>query len=287
MAKKTKIALIVVVVFAAALAAAFYAFNRLAVGIPAFYVWKAVSGKAHGGQYADINGTRIYYETYGTGRPVLVVHGGLGAIELVHYQISALAASRFVIAPDSRAHGRSSDSNQPLSYDLMTEDMLKLLDKLNIAETDVVGCSDGGIIGLDLAMHHPERVRRLVAIGANYDVDGLVDGELDNLSSEENIAPARDFYKRIAPDPTHWQVFYEKLSEMQRTQPHFSVADLGTIKSPTLIIAGEFDAIKRQHTDQLAKAIPGGREEIIKGATHAAPVLQPDTVNAHILKFLE
>src|SRR5450631_461976 len=126
MAKKTKIALIVVVVFVGALAAALYAFNRSAVGIPAFYAWKATSGRAHGGQYADINGIRIYYETYGTGRPVLVLHGGMGAIEAMHYQISALAASRFVIAPDSRAHGRSSDSSQPLSYELMANDMLKL-----------------------------------------------------------------------------------------------------------------------------------------------------------------
>jgi pimeloyl-ACP methyl ester carboxylesterase len=103
---------------------------------------------------------------------VLVLHGGFGFIESMHYQISALAANRFVIAPDSRAHGRSSDSNQPLGYELMANDMLKLLDKLNIAETDVVGWSDGAIIGLDLAMHHPERVRRLVAFGADYDVDG-------------------------------------------------------------------------------------------------------------------
>jgi pimeloyl-ACP methyl ester carboxylesterase len=287
MTKKTKIALIVVVTFVGVLAAAFFAFNRSAFGIPAFYFWKAVSGKAHGGQYADINGIRIYYETYGTGRPVLVIHGGIGAIEIMHYQISALAASRFVIAPDSRAHGRSSDSNQPLSYDLMANDMLKLLDKLNIAETDVVGWSDGGIIGLDLAMQHPERVQRLVAFGANYDVDGVDKDKCPIPLAEEDIAPARDFYKRIAPDPTHWPVFYQKIIEMWRTQPRYGVADLGTIKAPTLIMAGEFDCIKRQHTDQLAKAIPGGREEIIKGATHLAPLFQPDVVNAHILKFLE
>jgi pimeloyl-ACP methyl ester carboxylesterase len=274
MAKMTRIALIVVVALVGALAAAFYVFNRSSVGIPAFYVWKVVSGKAHGGQYADINGIRIYYETYGTGRPVLVLHGGTGFIESMHYQISALAASRFVVAPDSRAQGRSTDSDQPLSYDLMANDMLKLLDKLNIAETDVVGWSDGGVIGLDLAMLHPERVRRLVASGANYDVDGMADGMIsasENMVCGEDVAPARDFYKRIAPDPTHWPIVYQKLIEMWRTQPHYSVADLGTIKAPTLIMAGEFDCVKRQHTDQLAKAIPGGREEIIKGATHFAP----------------
>jgi pimeloyl-ACP methyl ester carboxylesterase len=287
MAKKRKIALIVIVLFVGVVAAAFYAFNRSMVGLPAFLVWKAVSGKAHGGQYADINGIRIYYETYGTGRPVLVVHGGIGAIELVHYQISALAATRFVIAPDSRAHGRSSDSNQPLSYHLMAEDMLKLLDKLNIAETDVVGWSDGGIVGLDLAMQHPERVKRLVVFGADYDVDGMDTDRCPIPPAEKDIAPVRDFYKHIAPDPAHWPVLYEKITEMWRTQPRYSLADLGTIKAQTLIMAGEFDCIKRQHTDQLAKAIPGANEEIIKGATHGAPLFQPDAVNAHILKFLE
>ena len=285
MAKKTKISLIVLGVFVCALAAAFYAFNRSAVGIPAFYIWKAVSGKAHGGQYADINGTRIYYETYGTGRPVLVLHGGAGFIESMNYQIRALAASRLVIAPESRAHGRSPDSGQPLSYDLMANDMLKLLDKLNIAETDIIGWSDGGIIGLDLAMQHPERVRRLVAIGADYDSVGLDPHHLPSPDAPE-MAPARDFYKRIAPDPGHWPVFFQKLIEMWQTQPRYSVADLGRIKAPTLIMAGEFDLIKREHTDLLARAIPGAKEEIIKGATHVAPLFQHDVVNANILKFL-
>lgn len=287
MTRKKKIALIVVVTLVVALVAAFFAFNRLAVGIPAFYVWKAISGKAHGGQYADVNGTRIYYETFGTGRPVLVLHGDLSALEHVHYQISALAATRFVIAPDSRGHGRSPDSNQPLSYHLMADDMLKLLDKLNIAETDVVGWSGGGVIGLDLAMQHPERVKRLVVFGAPYDLDALDTNNCPPNPADEYIAPLRDFYKRIAPDPNHWPVFLEKMTEMSRTQPHYSVADLSTIKAPTLVMAGEFDCIKRQHTDQLAKAVPGAREEIIKGATHVAPLFQPDVVNPHILKFLE
>jgi pimeloyl-ACP methyl ester carboxylesterase len=138
-----------------------------------FTVWRAVSSEAHGGQYANINGVRIWYETYGSGPPVLVLHGGTGSLEDMHKQIRALAATRFVVALDSRGHGRSTDSDAPLSYTLMADDMLRLLDHLNIRQTDIVGWSDGGIIGLDLAMHHPERVGRLVAIGANYDVDGL------------------------------------------------------------------------------------------------------------------
>jgi len=169
----------------------------------------------------------------------------------------------------------------------MANDMLKLLDKLNIAETDIVGWSDGGIIGLDLAMRPPERAKRLVAFGADYDVDGWDNDKCPLSPAEEVNDPTPDYYKRLAPDPTHWPVFHEKIIEMWRTQSRYGVADLGAIKAPTLILAGEFDCVKREHTDQLAKASSGGREEIIKGATHDAPLLQPDVVNPPILNFLE
>ena len=124
----------------------------------AFYAWKVGAGKAHGGQYFNAGDVSIYYETYGAGPPVLVLHGGLGSIEGMSYQIRALAKSHFVIAADSRGHGRSTDLNAPLSYSLMSDDMSKLLDHLQIGLVDVVGWSDGGIIGLDLAIRHPERI---------------------------------------------------------------------------------------------------------------------------------
>ena len=138
-----------------------------------FYLWKVYSGKAHGGQHIRVDDASIYCETFGSGPPVLVLHGGLGYIEDMSFQIRALAKSHFVIAVDSRGHGRSTGANGPLNYSLMSDDMVKVLDSLNINRVDVVGWSDGGIIGLDLAMRHPERVRRLVAISANYNPDGL------------------------------------------------------------------------------------------------------------------
>jgi pimeloyl-ACP methyl ester carboxylesterase len=248
-----------------------------------FYVWSVVAGKAHGGQYAEINNVRIYYETYGSGPPVLVLHGGLGSSLDMHSQIQALAAARFVIAPDSRAHGRSTDVELPISYGLMAEDMLQLLDHLGIDRTDVVGWSDGGIIGLDLAMHHPSRVHRLVVIGVNYDVDGLI--KIPDLDAE--VPPRPRFYTRNAPDPAHWPILYRKVVTMWRTQPDYTLDDLNKIKAPTLVIAGEFDAIKREHTEQLSKAIPGGRLEIIAGGTHSVLGEQPDIVNADIVQFLD
>jgi pimeloyl-ACP methyl ester carboxylesterase len=267
----------------AIVAAAFYAINRAGAGKPAFYVWETISSEAHGGKYANINGIRIYYKTYGDGLPVLVLHGGPGFIEEMHYQIKALAAKRFVVAADSRGQGRSTDSDVPLSYALMADDMLKLLDDLKIAEVDVVGWSDGGIIGLDLAMHHPERIRRLVTIGANYDVDGLTYKPV----FDRKIPPIPGFYERNAPDPAHWPVIYEKVITMQGKLPHYSADDLSKITAPTLVMAGEFDVIRREHTDQLAKAIPNGQEDIVEGATHTLPLEKPEIVNSHIFRFLD
>jgi pimeloyl-ACP methyl ester carboxylesterase len=248
-----------------------------------FYFWKATSGKAQRGRFVEVNGVKIYYQTYGSGRPVLVMHGGAGFIEMMHHQIRALAANRFVIAPDSRAHGRSTDSDEPLSYALMANDMLKLLDELKIDEADIVGWSDGGIIGLDLAMNHPERVGRLVVIGANFDANGLVHKPI----IDGKIPRTPRFYKRNAPDPAHWPALCGKLITMQQTQPHYSKDDLERIKAPTLVMVGEFDAIKREHTDQLAQAISGGQKEVIEGGTHAVLVEKPRLVNCRLLRFLD
>jgi len=276
------LALISIAGLTAVLGGTFYAINRAADGKPGFYIWEAISRQAHGGKYAAINGVQIYYKTYGSGPAVLVLHGGGGFIEEMHYQIRALATDRFVIAPDSRAQGRSTDSDALLSYALMADDMLKLLDDLKIERTDVVGWSDGGIVGLDLAMHHPDRIRRLVTIGANYDVDGLT----YKAVFDGKIPPVPGFYKRNAPDPAHWPVSYRKVMTMQATQPHYTMDDLRKIKAPTLVMAGEFDVIKRDHTDQLAKAIPNGQEVIIEAGTHALPLENPTIVDSDILKFL-
>ena len=179
--------------------------------------------------------------------------------------------------------GDQLNSNVQLSYALMSDDMSKLLDHLQIDRVDVVGWSDGAIIGLDLAMRHPECIRKLVAISANYDVDGLV--EMPSLDS--NIPPAPLHYKLLARDPAHWPVFYRKVVRMWQTQPHYTLKELGHIRASTLIMAGEFDIVKREHTDQLAKAIPGSQEVIIQGATHAVPTEKPEIVNRQILRFLD
>ena len=247
-----------------------------------FYFWKAFSGKAHGGRRIPVDGATIYFETFGAGPPVLILHGGLGYLEDMSPQIMALARSHFIIAVDSRGHGRSTGAYGPLSYSLMSDDMVKVLDSLKINRADVVGWSDGGIIGLDLAMRHPERIRRLVAISANYNPDGL--GYTPTVNEVPRIGIR---YRLLAPDPAAWPALYRNVVTMWATQPQYGLNDLAHIKAPTLIMAGEYDLIKRAHTDQLAKAIPGSRESIIAGATHAVPIEKPKVVNGIILNFLD
>ncbi|HLZ76672.1 alpha/beta hydrolase [Phenylobacterium sp.] len=254
-------------------------------GVNDFMAHKEAFG-FHGGQSATLNGAAIYYETYGAGPPVLVLHGGTAFIETMHYQIEALAKDRLVIAPDSRGHGRSGDGPGPLHYHQMGEDMVALMDRLHVARADVVGWSDGGVIGLDLAIHHPDRVRRLVLMGANYDVAGLSGDGAQPAADAPAVAIQRDMYRRLSPTPDQWPVFYGKVVQMWRTEPHDTPAELARIRAPVLVIAGEHDAIRREHTDALAKTIPNAKEVIIPAATHFAPLTHPQAVDAAILAFL-
>jgi pimeloyl-ACP methyl ester carboxylesterase len=247
-----------------------------------FYLWRQVSGKAHPGQYITSDGVPIYFETFGKGEPVLVLHGGgPGCLEAMQRQIRLLADNYFVIAPDSRAHGRSGDGSGPLTYVQLARDMINVLDELNVPASNIVGWSDGGIVGLELAMHYPERVRRLIAIGANYNVGGLIQEPEEN----PQISPLAGPCARVIPDPSLWPPRAHRIVQMWRTQPNYSLVDLGTIKAPTLIMAGQFDAIRRAHTDQLANAIPGSHEAIIEGVGHTVDD-RSGVMNTNIIDFL-
>ncbi len=280
--KKIAIALATVAGLAAIVCTTVYAVDEPVRRWSQFYLWKAFSGKAHGGQHIRVDDASIYCETFGAGPPVLVLHGGIGNLEDMSFQIMALAGSHFVIAVDSRGHGRSTGANVPLSYSLMSDDMVKVLDSLKISRVDVVGWSDGAIIGLDLAMRHPERIRKLVAISANYNPDGLA-----YTPSVEPVPRISIRYWLLAPDPGQWPALYRNVVEMWRTQPQYSLNDLSHIQAPTLIMAGEHDVVKREHTDQLAKAIPGSQESIIAGASHSVAMEKPEIVNRKILDFLD
>lgn len=268
------------------IAAGAYWLNKSASGIPGFYTWRAAAGEPQIADRVPLNGIDLYYEIYGEGPPVIVLHGGTAFIESMHYQIRALSAAHRVIAVDSRGHGRSSEPDGPLHYADMAGDVAALMDHLEIAQADIVGWSDGGIIGLLLAVHEPARVDRLVAIGANYDKSGT-EGDLSSLSPDSDaFAAVRGFYERHAEDPAHWPVFFQKVMTMWQTEPSITEDELAAARAPVLVMAGEFDSIKPDHTEKMAELLPNGVLHIVPGGDHFIPLERPDDVNAAMLEFL-
>ena len=289
--KSKKILIIVIILVCAVCVGGFLALDKATNGILSYYSWKTTSSDSGKGTYSDINGITLYYEVHGKGEPLLLLHGGTAFIESFCRQIPALAREFMVIAPDSRGHGRSGDTDAPLSYRTMADDMVQLLKILNIPRAHIVGWSDGGIIGMDIALRHPEMVNKLVLIGANFDVSGLAAEYIESTKKLTPDAPefaeVRDFYNRIAPEPKRWPVLIDKIKTMWLSQPHYSPNELRRIKSPALIIAGENDVIRESHTKEMARLIRGSRHLIVPGASHLVPIEKYETVNREIIGFLK
>ena len=242
--------------------------------------------------YANIDDVRLYYEDHGHGYPVLLLHGGtLSGAESWSRTIPAVAADYRVIVPDSRAHGRSTDSEKPLSYDLLTDNIIELMDLLGIEQAHVVGWSDGGVIGLDMALRYPGRLSKLVAYGTNFHYNGLPEHAIEmtrNLSPDTWQPWIADMvYRNIAPDPTQEAVLLSKISDMWLSQPTWTVADLARIRTPVLILEDTLgNAVRPEHTQAMQSAIPGARLKLIDDTDHSAPQVQADTFNRLVLDFL-
>lgn len=236
---------------------------------------------------APVNDIEIYYAIYGEGEPVLLIHGGLGHADVWGFQIPALAEKHKVIVADSRGHGRSTRSDQPYGYALMADDYLALLDHLKIDKTALVGWSDGAIIGLDIAIRHPERLSKLFAFGANYTPEGLKPSIADDPVFNAVIARSGEDYARLSPTPGEFDAFVAQISEMWATQPNYTQDQLRAITVPTVIFDGDHDeAIEPAHTEEMAKLIPGAKLVIMKDASHFAAWQNPDEFNATVLEFL-
>ena len=237
---------------------------------------------------APVNGIEIYYAEYGAGQPVILLHGGLANSDYWGNLIPALAPHYRVIVMDSRGHGRSTRDAQPYGYDLMASDVVGLMDYLKIQKADVVGWSDGAIIGLDLAMNHPDRLDRLFAFAANVTLAGLKDGFDKNPTFAAFIERAGEEYKKNSPTPDDYDAFLTQIGGMWASQPNWSAADLDRIRTPVMIADGEHDeAIRRDHTELMAKEVPGAKLLILPGVSHFAMLQNPAEFNAAVLGFLK
>jgi pimeloyl-ACP methyl ester carboxylesterase len=233
------------------------------------------------------NGISIHYAIYGHGSPVILLHGGLANSDYWGHQVKALAPHHRVIVMDSRGHGRTTRDGRSYGYDLMADDVIALMDGLKIRKADIVGWSDGGIIGLDLAIRHPDRVGKIFAFAANTQTSGVIDGVEKNPTFAAYIDRAGGEYRKYSATPKDYDVFVEQISKMWVDQPNWTDAQLKSIKSPVLVVDGDHDeAIKREHTETIVATIPGAGLLILPNASHFAFLQDPSMFNFAILHFL-
>jgi pimeloyl-ACP methyl ester carboxylesterase len=237
--------------------------------------------------YAPVNDIQMYYAVYGAGEPLILLHGGLGHSDVWGNQIPALAERFKVITADSRGHGRSTRSAQPYSYALMASDVLALMDHLKIDKASILGWSDGGIIGIDIAINHPERLNKVFAFGANVNVAGLRADIADSAVFNKYVEVAGQDYARLSKTPKEYDAFLAQIGEMWATQPNYTPEQLAKIAIPIAIADGEHDeGIRQEHNIEMANAIPGSKLVILKGVSHFAFVQKPDEFNQAVLDFL-
>jgi len=244
------------------------------------------------GEYAEIHGLRMYYEVYGQGRPVVLLHGGMTTIQFSFAaQIPALARNHRVIAVEQMGHGHTADiAGRDLSYAGMTEDTSAFLAQQGIRNADLVGFSDGGQISLRLAFTHPELVRRVIVSGVGL---GPVTAEqqkaMRTLSADRLPKAFREEYARVSPDGAeHWPAFFEKVRAMW-SKPGWgiSLAGLATIKAPTLLIFGDHDFTNLEEAAEIFHSIPGARICVLPGVGHGTFIERPEWLNPILLDFLD
>lgn len=242
--------------------------------------------------FAHVNGIRLWFGEYGIaskGIPVLLLHGGFGNSAYFGHLIPFLEQNGYhVIAVDSRGQGRSTRSSEPYSYHLMAKDVVALLDHLRIRKADIVGWSDGGCIGMDLAIKSPNRVNRVFSFGADATVAGLKEGYDKNPTFAAYLQRVEVEYKNISSTPGKWDEFSAAMLEMWNTEPNFTTDQLRSIRVPFTVADGQYDeGIKPEHNRYLTETIPGSNIVILPNVSHFAMLQRPDEFNEAVLQFLK
>ncbi|MBO9636107.1 MAG: alpha/beta hydrolase [Chitinophagaceae bacterium] len=234
------------------------------------------------GKFYEIRGIKIYTEVYGEGEPLLVIHGNGGSMADFSNQIPYFSKKYKVILADSRSQGRTADSGDSLTYEMMADDYAALLTAMNIDSANVIGWSDGGINGLLLAIRHPQKVKKLAVTGANLVPDSTAVYEDVAELVQPYYEDARKNRNNGEKGLTHW-----KLARLLFEQPHIPFTALHTIQCPTLVIGGDHDVIKVEHTMQIWKNIPRAFLWILPNSGHSTPVVYKDEFNAGVMNFLK
>ena len=216
------------------------------------------------GQYADVNGIKLYYETHGTGYPLILLHGGLGSGEMFGPVLPLLAESHKVVAVDLQGHGRTADIDRPIDVRLMADDIAALIDHLGLVKPDIVGYSLGGGVAFHTAVKYPAKVRRLVSVSANIRRDAIPPEMLAQQSQVNAAAaefmkdtPMYQLYQRVAPRPQDFPRLLDKIGQSMAKDFDYS-AEVRGLQVPTLIVAADADMAPPSHYVEVFKLLDGG-----------------------------
>jgi len=238
---------------------------------------------SNAGTYATINGVQLYYEMYGNGAPLVLIHGNGGNIAGMKEQIAYFSKSYNVIVPDCRGRGKSELGKDTLTYVQMTEDIASLLEHLHVDSAYIIGRSDGGIIALLMGIHFPKKVKKIAAFGANISPDTnaiypflVEDISRERIHAEEMIA---------RKDTTQNWYLIQQRNRLMEFQPHISVNDLRRIQSPVLILSCDRDLVKEEHTLFIYRNIPRSNLCIFPGETHWITNTNPTLFNSTVAKY--
>jgi pimeloyl-ACP methyl ester carboxylesterase len=244
--------------------------------------------------YAPVNGLQLYYEIYGAGRPLVLLHGGLGVTGMFPQLLPALAQTRQVIAIELQAHGHTADTDRPLSFEHMADDVAALIGHLGLGNADLCGYSLGGGVALQTAIRHPEVVRKLVILSAPYQRQGWYPEVLAGMAAMNTEAaaamvgsPMHDAYAAAAPRPEDWPVLVEKTGQLLRQDYDWS-AGVADLQAPTLIVIGDADSVRTQHAVYMFGLLGGGQADgAMGGLPRAQLAILPATTHFTILDRLD
>lgn len=243
-------------------------------------------------EYVQGGVLQMYCETQGHGRPLLLLHAGMATIETSFEKSRPVLAKRWMtIAVEQQGHGHTADIDRPLAYEQMVEDTATLLRQKKIANADVFGWSDGGIVALGLAARHPDLVRKVATIGSGYNTDAW---KPDFKQRQAAMKPDnghtlsfRDAYRNVAPKPEDWPLLIHKVKAMWVGFKGWSDAEMRLLKAPLMVMLGDDDFIRPEHALELFRMVPSGRLAILPGSDHSAPVTRSDWVTAMLVDFFD
>ncbi len=245
------------------------------------------STKTVQGQYASVNGLKMYYEIHGTGKPLVLLHGAFGVATV----FPTLAKDRQVIAVELQGHGHTADIDRPLTFNQMADDTAALLEHLKIEQADFFGYSMGGNVALAVAIRHPKLVRKLVVNGSN---SGKIEDAYDPQSFQQfqsmpaNFAPGilKAPYDKVAPDPKQWPALVAKIKKMGLEFPGFAREDMQAIKAQVMITIGDRDVVRVEHAVEMFRLIPNAQLAVFPGGDHFLIWQSPDKMLPAIAAFL-